>query len=38
VLLADLAIVVLAVAVGVAGVALELILGRAAVRGISELF
>ena len=37
-LLEDLAIVVLAVAVGVAGVALELILGRAAVHGISKLF
>jgi hypothetical protein len=38
VLLEDLAIVVLAVAVGVAGAALELILGRAAVRGIGNLF
>jgi hypothetical protein len=38
VLLEDLAIVVLAVVVGVAGIALELILGRAAVRGIGELF
>jgi hypothetical protein len=38
VLLEDLAIVVLAVVVGVAGVALELVLGRAAVRGISDLF
>jgi hypothetical protein len=38
VLLEDLAIVVLAVVVGVAGVALELILGRAAVRGIGKLF
>jgi hypothetical protein len=38
VLLEDLAIVVLAVAVGVAGAALEIILGRAAVRGISKLF
>jgi len=38
VLLEDLAIVVLAVVVGVAGVALELILGRAAVRGIGNLF
>jgi hypothetical protein len=37
-LLEDLAIVVLAVVVGVAGVALELILGRAAVRGIGKLF
>ena len=34
----DLAIVGLAVAVGVAGVALELILGRAAIRGIGKLF
>jgi hypothetical protein len=38
VLLEDLAIVVLAVVVGVAGAALELILGRAAVRGIGKLF
>ena len=38
VLLEDLAIVVLAVVVGVAGVAAELILGRAAVRGIRGLF
>ena len=38
VLLEDLAIVVLAVVVGVAGVALELILGRAAVKGIGKLF
>jgi hypothetical protein len=38
VLLEDLAIVVLAIAVGVAGAALELILGRAAVRGIGKLF
>ena len=38
VLLEDLAIVVLAVVVGVAGVALELTLGRAAVRGIRKLF
>jgi hypothetical protein len=38
VLLEDLAIVVLAVGVGVAGAALELILGRAAVRGIGKLF
>ena len=38
VLLEDLATVVLAVAVGVAGVALELILGRAVVRGIGNLF
>jgi hypothetical protein len=38
VLLKDLAIVVLAVVAGVAGVALELILGRAAVRGIDQLF
>jgi hypothetical protein len=30
--------VVLAVVVGVAGVALELILGRAAVKGIGKLF
>jgi hypothetical protein len=38
VLLEDLAIVVLAVVVGVAGVALELTLGRAAVRSIRKLF
>jgi len=38
VLLEDLAIVVLAVVVGVAGAALELILGRAVVRGIGNLF
>ena len=38
VLLEDVAIVVLAVVVGVAGVMLELILGRAAVRGIGKLF
>jgi hypothetical protein len=38
VLLEDLAIVVLAVVVGVAGAALELILGRAVVRGIGYLF
>ena len=38
VLLEDLAIVVLAVVVGVAGVALELTLGRAAVKGIRNLF
>jgi hypothetical protein len=38
VLLEDLAIVVLAVVVGVAGVVLELILGRAAVNGIGKLF
>jgi hypothetical protein len=38
VLLEDLAIVVLAVAVGLAGAALEIILGRAAVRGIGNLF
>jgi hypothetical protein len=38
VLLEDLAIVVLAVVVGVAGVALELIVGRAALKGISRLF
>jgi hypothetical protein len=38
VLLEDLAIVVLAVVVGAAGVLLELILGRAAVKGISKLF
>jgi hypothetical protein len=38
VLLEDLAIVVLAVVVGVAGVMLEIILGRAAVRGIGKLF
>jgi hypothetical protein len=37
VLLEDLAIVVLAVVVGVAGAGLELILGRAAVRGIGKL-
>jgi len=38
VLLEDLAIVVLAVAVGVAGVFLEVILGRAAVKGVKGLF
>jgi hypothetical protein len=38
VLLEDLAIVVLAVVVGVAGVWLELVLGRAAVNGIGNLF
>jgi hypothetical protein len=38
VLLEDLAIVMLAVAVGIAGAMLELILGRAAVRGIEKLF
>jgi hypothetical protein len=38
VLLEDLAIVVLAITVGVAGAALELILGQAAVRGIGNLF
>ena len=38
VLLEDVAIVVLAIVVGVAGVMLELILGRAAVRGIEKLF
>jgi hypothetical protein len=38
VLLEDVAIVVLAVVVGVAGAMLELILGRAAVRGIGKLF
>jgi hypothetical protein len=38
VLLEDVAIVVVAVVVGVAGAALELILGRAAVRGIGNLF
>jgi hypothetical protein len=38
VLLEDLAIVVLAIAVGVAGAALELILGRAAAKGIGSLF
>lgn len=38
VLLEDVAIVVLAVAVGFAGAMLELILGRAAVRGIGKLF
>jgi hypothetical protein len=38
VLLEDAAIVVLAVVVGVAGAMLELILGRAALRGIEELF
>jgi hypothetical protein len=38
VLLKDVAIVVLAIVVGVAGVALELILGRAAVKGIGNLF
>jgi hypothetical protein len=38
VLLEDLAIVVLAVVVGVAGAALEIILGRAVVRGIGNLF
>jgi hypothetical protein len=38
VLLEDLAIVVLAVVVGAAGVLLELILGRAAVNGIGKLF
>ena len=38
VLLEDLAIVVLAVAVGVAGAAVELVLGRAVVRGIGNLF
>jgi hypothetical protein len=38
VLLEDLAIVVLAVVVGVAGVLLELVLGRAAVNGIGKLF
>ena len=37
-LLLVLAIVVLAIAVGVAGAALELILGQAAVRGIGKLF
>ena len=38
VLLEDLAIVVLAVVVGVAGVIVELVLGRAAVRGVEKLF
>jgi hypothetical protein len=38
VLLEDVAIVVLAIVVGGAGVALELILGRAAVKGIGNLF
>ena len=38
VLLEDLAIVILAVVVGVAGVAVELILGRAVVNGIGNLF
>jgi hypothetical protein len=38
VLIEDVALVVLAVVVGVAGVMLELILGRAAVRGIGNLF
>jgi hypothetical protein len=37
-LLEDLAIVVLAVVVGLAGVTLELVLGRAAVNGIGSLF
>jgi hypothetical protein len=37
-LLEDLAIVVIAIVVGIAGVALELILGRAALRGIDNLF
>jgi hypothetical protein len=37
-LLEDLAIVVIAVVVGVAGVALEFILGRAALKGIDSLF
>jgi hypothetical protein len=38
VLLEDLALVVLALVVGVAGVFLELVLGRAAVKGIGKLF
>ena len=38
VLLVDFAVVVLAIFVGGAGVLLELVLGRAAVRGIGSLF
>ena len=38
VLLEDLAIVVVGVVVGAAGVALEIVLGSAAIKGIGKLF
>jgi hypothetical protein len=38
ILLEDFAVVVLALAVGSAGVVLEIVLGRAAVRGVGSLF